>query len=319
MKLLRLASIVMLSVCALAHGQPSAKPVASSDAQKFFDVLKTLAGSWKGAITTDNPAMSTDQPMPLSIRVASSGNALIHELSTPGPEVTVFYLDSDHLTLIHYCDYGNRPHMVARPSADGKTVVELSQKAVGGGVAEQDQVAAGDVGVGYLAVGADRNGDFGTAPNVAAVQTAVGALEGFEVQFGQFPIFGVGGRDHIQGRGQEGVDPGALQAVPLAEARGRGQGLHPLAIAQGEVEAAAGAGGGFQRLAVDGGGERRGFVNREVSDAVGGNREVGAFQARLDAALAEVDLQTFHLKPERAVKAQGRSLENHLRWIRITA
>jgi hypothetical protein len=121
-KLLRLVSIVMLSVCALAHGQSSAKPVASSDAQKSLDLLKTLAGSWKGAITTDNPAMSTDQPMPLSIRVASQGNALIHELSTPGPEVTVFYLDNDHLTLIHYCDYGNRPHMVARPSADGKTV-----------------------------------------------------------------------------------------------------------------------------------------------------------------------------------------------------
>jgi hypothetical protein len=66
--------------------------------------------------------MSTDQPMPLSIRVASHGNALIHELSTPGPEVTVFYVDSDRLALLHYCDFGNRPHMVARPSADGKTV-----------------------------------------------------------------------------------------------------------------------------------------------------------------------------------------------------
>ena len=112
----------MLSVCALAHGQSSAKPVPSSDAQKSFDLLKTLAGTWKGPITTDNAAMSTDQPMPLSIRVASSGNALIHELSTPGPEVTVFYLDSDRLTLLHYCDFGNRPHMAARPSADGKTV-----------------------------------------------------------------------------------------------------------------------------------------------------------------------------------------------------
>jgi len=121
-KLLHLSAIAMLSVCALAHGQSSAKPVATSDAQKSFDLLKTLAGTWKGSITTDNPAMSTDQPMPLSIRVASSGNALIHELSTPGPEVTTFYLDSDRLTLIHYCDFGNRPHMVARPSADGKTV-----------------------------------------------------------------------------------------------------------------------------------------------------------------------------------------------------
>ncbi len=122
MKLLRLVSIVMLSACAVALGQSSDKPVASSDAQRSFDLLKTLTGSWKGPITTDNPAWSTDQLMPLSIRVASHGNALIHELSTPGPEVTVFYLDADRLTLIHYCDFANRPHMVARPSADGKAV-----------------------------------------------------------------------------------------------------------------------------------------------------------------------------------------------------
>ena len=135
LKLLPLVSIVMLSVCAVAFGQssdkpaassdvqkPSEKPVTSSDVQRSFDLMKTLAGSWKGPITTDNPAWSTDQPMPLSIRVASHGNALIHELNTGGPEVTVFYLDSDRLTLLHYCDFGNRPHMVARPSADGKTV-----------------------------------------------------------------------------------------------------------------------------------------------------------------------------------------------------
>ena len=60
--------------------------------------------------------------MSVSIRVASHGNALIHELNTGTPEVTLFYVDSDRLTLIHYCDYGNRPHMVARPSSDGKTV-----------------------------------------------------------------------------------------------------------------------------------------------------------------------------------------------------
>src|SRR5579872_3668383 len=122
MKSLRLVSIVTLSVCALVYGQSSSKPVASTEAQKSFDLLKTLAGSWKGAGTTDNPAMATGQPLPLSIRVVSQGNALIHELSTPGPEDTVFYVDSDRLTLVHYCDYGNRPLMVARPSADGKTV-----------------------------------------------------------------------------------------------------------------------------------------------------------------------------------------------------
>ena len=70
MKLLRLVSIVMLSVCAVALGQSSDKPVASSDAQKSFDLMKTLAGTWQGPITTDDPAWSTDKPMSLSIRVA---------------------------------------------------------------------------------------------------------------------------------------------------------------------------------------------------------------------------------------------------------
>jgi hypothetical protein len=121
-KLLSLASIAMLSVCALALGQSSEKPVASSDAQRSFDAMKTLAGTWQGQVTTDDPAWATDKPMSLSVRVASHGNALIHELNTGGPEVTVFYLDGDRLTLLHYCDFGNRPHLAARPSADAKTV-----------------------------------------------------------------------------------------------------------------------------------------------------------------------------------------------------
>jgi hypothetical protein len=115
-------SATLAGTASAQSSAPTAKPVATSDAQRSFDLLKTLAGNWKGPITTDNPAWGTDQLMPLSIRVASSGNALIHELSTPGPEVTVFYLDSDRLALLHYCDFGNRPHMVAQPSADGKTI-----------------------------------------------------------------------------------------------------------------------------------------------------------------------------------------------------
>jgi len=123
MSLLRCAvTIFMFGVCAGAYGQSVDKPVVSWDAQRSFDLLKTLAGNWKGAIMTDDPAMSTEQLMPLSIRVASHGNALTHELSTAGPEVTVFYIDSDRLTLLHYCDFGNRPHMAARPSAEEKTV-----------------------------------------------------------------------------------------------------------------------------------------------------------------------------------------------------
>ena len=123
MRVLRVAaSIVLMAVCAVAYGQSPGKPVASSDAQAAFDSMKTLAGTWQGKVTTDNPAWSTDKPIPLSIRVASHGNALIHELNTGGPEVTMFYLENGSLTLVHYCDFGNRPHLVARPSTDGKVI-----------------------------------------------------------------------------------------------------------------------------------------------------------------------------------------------------
>jgi hypothetical protein len=120
--LLSVFAIVILAACAVASAQSPGKPVAISDAQKAFDLMKTLAGKWQGPVTTDSPAWSTDKPMSVSMRVASHGNALIHEIDTGGPEVTVFYVDSDRLTLVHYCDFGNRPHMVARPSSDGKTV-----------------------------------------------------------------------------------------------------------------------------------------------------------------------------------------------------
>jgi len=65
------------------------------------------------------------------MRVTSRGNALVHEVYALGvPDdptrydhpVTMLYLDGDHLSLVHYCDAGNRPRMVARPSVDGKTV-----------------------------------------------------------------------------------------------------------------------------------------------------------------------------------------------------
>jgi hypothetical protein len=111
---------------------PTALP-ATLDAQKSFTLLKTLAGTWKGPVTTDpvmhemGDGMSTQ----VSLRVTSRGNAIVHEMHDPGvPDdptrydhpVTMLYLDSDRLTLTHYCDAGNRPRMVARTSPDGKTV-----------------------------------------------------------------------------------------------------------------------------------------------------------------------------------------------------
>lgn len=116
---------VLVLLCAAAFGQ--------SDAQKSFDNLKTLAGAWEGPVTVEPPMaeMAMDKPIHISLRVTSRGNALVHEMQAAGTPldatkydhpVTMMYLDGDHLNLVHYCDAGNRPHMVARASADGKKV-----------------------------------------------------------------------------------------------------------------------------------------------------------------------------------------------------
>ena len=129
-----LLAVVLVSLATMAFAQMDAqKSAAPSDAQKSFDTLKTLAGTWQGPITLD-PSREDVKPGTLgqiSMRVTSRGNALVHEMQEAGTPldatkydhpVTMFYLDSDRLTLIHYCDAGNRPRMVGKLSPDGKKV-----------------------------------------------------------------------------------------------------------------------------------------------------------------------------------------------------
>src|SRR4051794_5997192 len=80
---------------------------AQSAAQKSFDQLKTLEGSWEGTFE--------GQPMQVTLRVTSNGNALMHEMRGAGPDdpITMLHLDGDRLLLTHYCDAGNQPRMVA--------------------------------------------------------------------------------------------------------------------------------------------------------------------------------------------------------------
>jgi len=131
MKSLRfLLSVVLISISTVAMAQ-SNPPKAQTDAERSFEKLKTLAGTWKGQITTDPREPSMDNlTIWLSLRVTSKGNALVHEMKEPGtPDdpskddpITMLYLDGDRVLLTHYCDAGNRPRMVGKISPDGKTV-----------------------------------------------------------------------------------------------------------------------------------------------------------------------------------------------------
>ncbi len=128
------AVLLSLATGAFAQNHDMPKPAAAkSDAQVSFDTIKTLAGTWEGSVTLDppQPQMSDGKPLQITMRVTSRGNALVHEMQEAGTPldpakydhpVTMLYLDSDRLTLVHYCDAGNRPRMVARKSPDGKTI-----------------------------------------------------------------------------------------------------------------------------------------------------------------------------------------------------
>ncbi len=50
-----LLSVALLSLSTLAFAQSAPTPVAPSDAQKSFDQLKNLAGTWKGPVTANPP------------------------------------------------------------------------------------------------------------------------------------------------------------------------------------------------------------------------------------------------------------------------
>jgi hypothetical protein len=127
-------ALMSLSTVALAQSAAPAPAVPKSEAQKSFDTLKTLAGEWEGRVTVvpDTLQMSDAQSLlHVSMRVTSRGHALVHEIQEAGTPldaskydhpVTMLYLDGDRLTLVHYCDAGNRPRMIGTPSPDGKTV-----------------------------------------------------------------------------------------------------------------------------------------------------------------------------------------------------
>jgi hypothetical protein len=102
-------SLILLLISTVATAQ--------SSAQKSFEQLKALAGSWDATLD--------GQQLHVTLRVTSMGNALMHEMKGPGPDdpITMFHLDGDRLLLTHYCDAGNQPRMAATISPDGKTIV----------------------------------------------------------------------------------------------------------------------------------------------------------------------------------------------------
>ena len=136
MKILMRTLMPMLLICLLApaavvfaQDNPPKSASAQSDAKKAFEKLKTLTGSWQGTVM----GMSIN----VTIRLASSGTAILHEATgdgkrPPNHEITMIYVDGDRLLATHFCDGGNRVRWEGKMSPDGKRI-EFSFLDVTGG------------------------------------------------------------------------------------------------------------------------------------------------------------------------------------------
>src|ERR1044072_976394 len=111
-------AVMCLVVAMGAVAQTSPNAAAPSEAKRAFEQMKTMAGTWHGTIM----GISID----VTIRVASSGTAILHEANTdggnpPNHEITMFYIEGDRLLATHYCDGGNQARLEGKLSPDGKT------------------------------------------------------------------------------------------------------------------------------------------------------------------------------------------------------
>ena len=89
--------------------------MGQSDAQKSFDKLKTLVGTWEGKT-------AQGQTVRVTFRLTGNDSALMSEIGAPENMVTMFHMDGDRLLMTHYCGAGNQPRMKAVASSDGKSI-----------------------------------------------------------------------------------------------------------------------------------------------------------------------------------------------------
>lgn len=110
MKSARIALATLLIATAVAFSQTAA--------QKSFDQIKSLAGTWEGK-------NSAGEALQVTFKSTAGGSAIMSEISGHGEDnmVTMFHLDGpDRLIVTHYCSAGNQPRMLASASPDAKTI-----------------------------------------------------------------------------------------------------------------------------------------------------------------------------------------------------
>lgn len=104
---------VLLAAIALA----AATAFAQTDAQKAFNAIKNMPGTWE-QLTPDGHTLQ------VTFKVVSGGSAVMSEIRVPNEDmISMIHLDGpNRLLLTHYCAAGNQPRMEASFSPDGKVI-----------------------------------------------------------------------------------------------------------------------------------------------------------------------------------------------------
>lgn len=110
-KLMLAIHILILAALALTSAAS-----AQTDAQRAFNAIKNMPGTWEGK-TSDG------RDVQVMFKVVSAGSAVMSEILGHEDMISMFHLDGpDRLILTHYCGVGNQPRMQASVSPDGKTI-----------------------------------------------------------------------------------------------------------------------------------------------------------------------------------------------------
>lgn len=104
------ATIVLLAL-------PAAAAASDLTAEKAFDRLKALAGTWEGSASGEGAEAEAEADATGKVvhefEVTASGHVLMERM---GPDteyemVNMYHLDGADLVLTHYCSAGNQPKM----------------------------------------------------------------------------------------------------------------------------------------------------------------------------------------------------------------
>ncbi|HEV3057074.1 MAG TPA: hypothetical protein VGY48_02450 [Vicinamibacterales bacterium] len=113
--------VALLIGCALTFqvARAGAAPPTVADS---FRQLRSLAGDWRGTDEHGQAVRSTFQ-------LIASGTAVMETLAPSGMEemVTLYSVDRDAITLVHFCPTNNRPRMraIPRPGQPASLVFEF--------------------------------------------------------------------------------------------------------------------------------------------------------------------------------------------------